>query len=59
LHITITDNDKLPVWFRWRPISLLKQNIRSFGISLRNMEKPLPDTYIERVMNPRAQGRWN
>jgi hypothetical protein len=59
LHITVIDNDKLPLWFRQWPISLLKQNIRSLGISLKNMEKPLPNAYIERVMDPRAQGRWN
>jgi len=59
LHIAVIDNDKLPLWFRRWLISLVKQNIRSFAISLKNMEKPLPNAYIVRVMDPRAQGRWN
>jgi hypothetical protein len=49
----------VPLWFRTWLISFVKQNIRSFAISLKNMEKPLPNAYIERVMDPRAQGRWN
>ncbi len=49
MHITVIDNDKVPLWFRRRLISLLKQNIRSFAISLKNMEKRLWSAYIKVV----------